>query len=190
MSLIIISGVLGSISICSFLYNSFKYYHYVLYLIHFYLIIIAAISDIGSASFKYDMRRLTEILAFPKAWYRRSIVRRMFLGDLSMSATHNDDSVSDATAGSPAANSKNQTKNASEKSPLLNNKDKLKLSLDGERQTKLKDVGKTTSVDSSESPSPTDLKSCTSWETLVLFAVNFKKLNVHMNMGNVMGNVM
>ena len=28
-----------------------------------------------------------------------------------------------------------------------------------------------------------------SWETLVLFAVNFTKLNVHMNMGNVMGNV-
>jgi hypothetical protein len=27
------------------------------------------------------------------------------------------------------------------------------------------------------------------WETLVLFTVNFTKLNVHMNMGNVMGNV-
>lgn len=27
------------------------------------------------------------------------------------------------------------------------------------------------------------------WETLVIFAVNFKRLNVHMNMGNVMGNV-
>jgi hypothetical protein len=39
--------------------------------------------DIGSASFKYDMRRLTEILAFPRAWYRRSIVRRLFLGDLT-----------------------------------------------------------------------------------------------------------
>lgn len=28
-----------------------------------------------------------------------------------------------------------------------------------------------------------------SWETLVLFAVNFTRLNVQMNMGNVMGNV-
>ena len=27
------------------------------------------------------------------------------------------------------------------------------------------------------------------WETLVLFAINFTRLNVHMNMGNVMGNV-
>ncbi|KAI5718886.1 hypothetical protein M8J76_001825 [Diaphorina citri] len=40
----------------------------------------STIVDIGSASFKYDMRRLTEILAFPKAWYRRNIMRRMFLG--------------------------------------------------------------------------------------------------------------
>lgn len=46
------------------------------------LFILAAVVDIGSASFKYDMRRLTEILAFPKAWYRRSIIRRLFLGDL------------------------------------------------------------------------------------------------------------
>lgn len=34
------------------------------------------------------------------------------------------------------------------------------------------------------SPSPS-----AAWETLVLFAVNFTKLNVLMNMGNVMGNV-
>ncbi|XP_014676728.1 PREDICTED: uncharacterized protein LOC106816619 [Priapulus caudatus] len=44
----------------------------------------SAVCDIGSASFKYDMRRLTEILAFPKAWYRRNIARRMFLGDQSV----------------------------------------------------------------------------------------------------------
>lgn len=40
--------------------------------------------DVGSASFKYDMRRLGEILSFPRAWYRRTIVRRMFLGDLGL----------------------------------------------------------------------------------------------------------
>lgn len=49
------------------------------------IILLVAIIDIGSASFKYDMRRLTEILAFPKAWYRRTIVRRLFLGDVSLS---------------------------------------------------------------------------------------------------------
>lgn len=46
-----------------------------------------AIVDVGSAWFKYDMRRLGEILAFPRAWYRRTIVRRMFLGDLSLHDT-------------------------------------------------------------------------------------------------------
>ncbi|KAE8630445.1 hypothetical protein XENTR_v10000826 [Xenopus tropicalis] len=45
------------------------------------LINISAVCDIGSASFKYDMRRLSEILAFPRAWYRRSIARHLFLGD-------------------------------------------------------------------------------------------------------------
>ena len=45
------------------------------------VISVAAICDIGSASFKYDMRRLLEILALPKAWYRRSLARRMFLGE-------------------------------------------------------------------------------------------------------------
>lgn len=33
-------------------------------------------------------------------------------------------------------------------------------------------------------------KSGSTWETLVLFAVNLSKLNIHMNMGNVMGNTM
>jgi len=42
---------------------------------------LSAVCDIGTASFKYDMRRLLEILALPKAWYRRSLARRMFLGE-------------------------------------------------------------------------------------------------------------
>lgn len=55
----------------------------------------------------------------------------------------------------------------------------------------MKDIGKTLSSDSTQenTPSPSEYKNMTAWETLVLFAVNFKKLNVHMNMGNVMGNV-
>ena len=41
----------------------------------------SALCDVGSASFNYDMRRLTEILALPKAWYRRTLARRLFLGE-------------------------------------------------------------------------------------------------------------
>ncbi|KAK9751638.1 Fragile site-associated protein C-terminus [Popillia japonica] len=154
----------------------------------------STITDIGSASFKYDMRRLAEILAFPKAWYRRSIVRRMFLGDLSMSVPANDDEESILTHASPntSRNFENKSKSHSDKSPLLN-KDKMKLSLESEssKHGRLKDLGRTFSCESenSSNSSPSEHKNMTAWETLVLFAVNFKKLNVHMNMGNVMGNV-
>lgn len=133
------------------------------------------------------MRRLTEILAFPKAWYRRSIVRRMFLGDLSTSVSHNDD---DSSTPSSTPNSKTQdTKPKSDKSPLLA-KDQLKYNVEHDvKQAKLREMGRTFSTESACSEG-VDLKSSTAWETLVLFAINFKKLNVHMNMGNVMGNVM
>lgn len=40
-----------------------------------------------------------------------------------------------------------------------------------------------------DTPSP-EQGSRPAWETLVLFAVNFTKLNVQMSMGNVMGNAM
>ncbi|XP_063358209.1 bridge-like lipid transfer protein family member 1 [Cydia amplana] len=111
----------------------------------------STIVDVGSAWFKYDMRRLGEILAFPKAWYRRTIVRRMFLGDLNVEAR-------------PASNNVPI-------SPVLPQREKKTLDIQ-----KPKDPGATTAGNAA-------------WETLVLFAVNFNKLNVHMNMGNVMGNV-
>ncbi|XP_075226335.1 transmembrane protein KIAA1109 homolog tweek [Lycorma delicatula] len=144
------------------------------------IIRFSTIVDIGSASFKYDMRRLTEILAFPKAWYRRSIVRRLFLGDLSTMAVYSEED------SSPEHDIE------SERSPmLLSNREKMRLNIDGDlnHHARLRsDRGKSGS--SSESASPSDPKpSGSAWETLVLFAVNFKRLNVHMNMGNVMGNV-
>jgi hypothetical protein len=36
------------------------------------------------------MRRLNEILAFPKAWYRKSIWKRMFIGEQTVSAMFSD----------------------------------------------------------------------------------------------------
>ncbi|XP_069356448.1 bridge-like lipid transfer protein family member 1 [Maniola hyperantus] len=111
----------------------------------------STIVDVGSAWFKYDMRRLSEILAFPKAWYRRSIVRRLFLGDVSVHTAHQTYS-----SNVPA-------------SPVLPQREKAK---------------------TAEPQKPKEDKSGgAAWETLVLFAVNFERLNVHMNMGNVMGNV-
>ncbi|XP_011301889.1 uncharacterized protein KIAA1109 isoform X7 [Fopius arisanus] len=166
----------------------------------------STIVDIGSASFKYDMRRLTEILAFPKAWYRRSIVRRLFLGDLSsgMASYEGENSPllnqEEAAMGSSLLKHCDKyppgdmlSKSAPEPSPTLT-RDKLRLSFDSElpRQTRgLKDIGRGWSFTSSDkytTNSGVKIRE-SAWETLVLFAINFTKLNVHMNMGNVMGNV-
>ncbi|KAJ1353025.1 hypothetical protein KIN20_009565 [Parelaphostrongylus tenuis] len=42
-------------------------------------------SNIGAAEFNYDMRRLSELMAFPKPWYRAAIARRVFFGDQAVS---------------------------------------------------------------------------------------------------------
>uniref|UniRef100_A0A1I7VD79 FSA_C domain-containing protein n=1 Tax=Loa loa TaxID=7209 RepID=A0A1I7VD79_LOALO len=41
-------------------------------------------ANIGSANFNYDMRRLAELISFPKPWYRHTIVRRLFFGNHSV----------------------------------------------------------------------------------------------------------
>ncbi|EZA51340.1 hypothetical protein X777_10025 [Ooceraea biroi] len=162
----------------------------------------STIIDIGSASFKYDMRRLTEILAFPKAWYRRSIVRRLFLGDLSSATAYPEEDGSrplnqeEAVMGSSLLKHYDRhtcdslSKNAPERSPVLN-REKLKLSLENEmpRPARLKDIGRGWSFTTDKQVSTEVKLRESAWETLVLFAVNFTRLNVHMNMGNVMGNV-
>lgn len=146
------------------------------------------------------MRRLTEILAFPKAWYRRSIVRRLFLGDLSLGSVQttnytcpqDQQDLSDSPRIDPeevsASNlSKSAPTSSDVRSPMLSSRDRLRLSLEGgiPRRSALSD-----SCDSSPlSPAISKNNPGGAWETLVLFAVNFTKLNVHMNMGNVMGNV-
>ncbi|XP_053959949.1 bridge-like lipid transfer protein family member 1 isoform X7 [Anastrepha ludens] len=167
----------------------------------------STIVDIGSASFKYDMRRLTEILAFPKAWYRRRIVRRLFLGDLSMqhmagtepaTPTGTPSTPRDASGSSGACKIPGYE---CAKSPVeaFYGKDKMRLDFDSQTSPqqqsshtgavrKLRSLGKSSSADSSSTP-PSEKNQITAWETLVLFAVNFTKLNVQMNMGNVMGNV-
>ncbi|XP_035723534.1 transmembrane protein KIAA1109-like isoform X4 [Vespa mandarinia] len=162
----------------------------------------STIVDIGSASFKYDMRRLTEILAFPKAWYRRSIVRRLFLGDLSTGTAYSEGDGSpplnqeEAVMGSSLLKHYDRhggdglSKSAPERSPTLN-RDKLRLSLESDmpKHARLKDIGRGWSFSADKKVTSEVKLRESAWETLVLFAVNFTRLNVHMNMGNVMGNV-
>ncbi|XP_056013431.1 bridge-like lipid transfer protein family member 1 isoform X4 [Ostrea edulis] len=137
----------------------------------------SAICDIGSAAFKYDMRRLSEILSFPKAWYNRSLARRMFLGDESYIHVADDASlpqsptevmppeyITHTHTGTPGSTTKIPGKHRSSLSQSESGKHK-----------------------SHHSGSHVTPKSV-SWETLVLFAVNLAKLDLHVNMSNVMGN--
>ncbi|CAG0892323.1 unnamed protein product, partial [Cyprideis torosa] len=151
--------------------------------------------DIGSASFKYDMRRLTEILAFPKAWYRRKIVRRLFLGDTTMRP--------DAEFGSTGASEQNPLNTPTKPSPGFHGMgDEPTTPVSPgtgqshphhyhfSRRGTAKGVSLFLPLEPANVPGSTGASGDRAgWETLVVFAVNFTKLNVQMNMSNVMGNV-
>ena len=47
----------------------------------------SGICDFGSATFTYDMRRLQEIMDFPKCWHKRGLFSRLFLGKEGTYAT-------------------------------------------------------------------------------------------------------
>lgn len=133
------------------------------------LIRFSALCDVGSASFKYDMRRLTEILAFPKAWYRRSIARRMFLGDPTTAGSAFGDQAEDSAETSSSSGTLSPSRADSFPFGSL-------------------ELG---SPEEEAAPSPQERPAPPrgqAWETLLLYALNLSRLNVHMNMGNVMGN--
>ncbi|XP_051507194.1 transmembrane protein KIAA1109 homolog isoform X2 [Myxocyprinus asiaticus] len=172
------------------------------------LINISAVCDIGSASFKYDMRRLSEILAFPRAWYRRSIARRLFLGDqtinLPASGPATPDSVESITQHlSPDSSRKaywrtwegqsNQHPSSSVFNDATTSHALLKSPATGwSRSVSDSAVPCRDSVTKTSTPSFRNGKAAAQqgspWETLVVFAINLKQLNVQMNMSNVMGN--
>ena len=149
----------------------------------------SATCDIGSASFKYDMRRLNEILAFPKAWYRKSIWKRMFIGDHSINAIFSDqeedDSISvdskDTDSSSEESNQTGTTVRTCIRKDSGANREGLRLNL---QETGRKRIYRS----ATRSDSRPLVSVANPWETLVLFSVNLSKLNITMNMGNVMGN--
>eukprot|EP00095_Tigriopus_kingsejongensis_P008238 maker-scaffold230_size244653-snap-gene-0.11 protein:Tk08238 transcript:maker-scaffold230_size244653-snap-gene-0.11-mRNA-1 annotation:"PREDICTED: uncharacterized protein KIAA1109-like isoform X7" len=138
----------------------------------------STIVDIGSASFKYDMRRLSEIMAFPKAWYRRALVRRLFLGELRTTSFHTEKEAPPSTPigewipKSTAKPTTSRRQSVSQGGQAHSKEKRVSIS-QVENQKKIW-IGQTTAH---------------SWETLVMIAINFKELKVQMNMGNVMGNV-
>ncbi|XP_035387616.1 transmembrane protein KIAA1109 homolog isoform X4 [Electrophorus electricus] len=171
------------------------------------LINISAVCDIGSASFKYDMRRLSEILAFPRAWYRRSIARRLFLGDQTINLPASGPATPDSAESvaqhlSPESSRKACWRtwdgqaaqhHSSVFSDATPNHTHLKSPAPGRsRSVSDSSAPRRDSVTKTSTPSFRNTKSAAQqgspWETLVVFAINLKQLNVQMNMSNVMGN--
>nr|XP_015825985.2 bridge-like lipid transfer protein family member 1 isoform X4 [Nothobranchius furzeri] len=177
------------------------------------LINISAVCDIGSASFKYDMRRLSEILAFPRAWYRRSIARRLFLGDQTInlpaaSGPATPDSAENITQHlSPESSRKAywRTWDGSTGTHIPQSPNVFSEHSTGSLgHLKSPAPGRTRSVSDSSAPRRDSVSKTSTpsfgkngksagqqgspWETLVVFAINLKQLTVQMNMSNVMGN--
>ncbi|XP_077332975.1 bridge-like lipid transfer protein family member 1 isoform X7 [Lithobates pipiens] len=187
------------------------------------LINISAVCDIGSASFKYDMRRLSEILAFPRAWYRRSIARRLFLGDQTINVPASGPGTPDSVEGvsqhlSPESSRKAycrtweqpsqsasfthmaQSPNvfsdhsaSNSMSPGIASHSLKSPAVTRSRSVSDSSVPRRDSVTKTSTPSFSKANKLSSqqgspWETLVVFAINLKQLNVQMNMSNVMGN--
>ncbi|XP_058888337.1 bridge-like lipid transfer protein family member 1 isoform X4 [Acipenser ruthenus] len=186
------------------------------------LINISAVCDIGSASFKYDMRRLSEILAFPRAWYRRSIARRLFLGDQTINLAASGPATPDSVEGvnqhlSPESTRKAYCKTWDQTSQSASYQHRpqspnvfsehaqnncmspggISHSLKSPAVSRSRSISDSSaprdSIDKTSTPSFNKANKIASqqgspWETLVVFAINLKQLNVQMNMSNIMGN--
>ncbi|XP_062852110.1 bridge-like lipid transfer protein family member 1 isoform X3 [Trichomycterus rosablanca] len=173
------------------------------------LINISAVCDIGSASLKYDMRRLSEILAFPRAWYRRSIARRLFLGDQTINLPASGPATPDSAESvaqhlSPESSRKAYWRTWDSQSAQHTSSSVFNDSTPPSH-THLKSpaMGRSRSVSDSSAPRRDSVTKTSTpaarnnkasaqqgspWETLVVFAINLKQLTVQMNMSNVMGN--
>lgn len=187
----------------------------------------SGLCDIGSASFRYDIRRLSEILAFPKAWYRKTLWKRVFLGDQGVANevildSSNLNLLDVGLAGHKTSDEESDQPDDLEDSDDQGLKFKISSSLSPDKlideltseqlkkstehlesgtaaavateqaATKSPEQAKhhqrTKSSDSSITHQQKKQLMNTPWETLILFGVNLSKLNIHMNMGNVMGN--
>lgn len=130
---------------------------------------LSVLADIGTSSFIYDMRNIKEVFIFPRIWYRRSLARRLFLGEESSSLPNYKNTTSTSNLNSSTGFLfKNDHKNSSNGS--------------------LSDLKRPKSlVFTAEAENSYSVNS--KWKTLVLIAVNLSDFEVKMNIGNVMGNV-
>ncbi|XP_071951549.1 bridge-like lipid transfer protein family member 1 isoform X2 [Antedon mediterranea] len=173
--------------------------------------------DIGSASLNYDIRRLTEVLAFPKAWYRKSIARQLFFGKESTTQlpTKQPSECDSSDSSSPKLGGSLENLSGARSFPLkppswrtpgaFNSASPGLFNLYSQlgRGTPLRQAFLHRSSDGTpaeliarrdqQRPTSTPLSNKDKeskqlvWDTRVVIGINLSKLQVNMNMSNVMG---
>ncbi|EDV19837.1 uncharacterized protein TRIADDRAFT_61706 [Trichoplax adhaerens] len=118
----------------------------------------AGLFDIKSAEFNYDMRGLSEILDVPKAWYRNSIARRLFLGNVGDSSN---------------------TQTRSSETPQSNWADGKEAMFERQHSNEFKLT--VPAIERQKSESITD------YDSMFVLACNLQQLVVTANMGSIMG---
>jgi hypothetical protein len=151
---------------------------------------LSVLADIGRASFIYDMRNIKEVFVFPKIWYRRSLARRLFLGEEPSSNQFQSNFNSNRNSQSPPPTSAHtnipqSSPQQDDLLPLLSNSRVQNRSFEQQNNQKRKRTHQNESADKSvhHSNNPSN------WQTLVLVSINLSELEVKMNVGNVMGHV-
>ncbi|KAI1727949.1 hypothetical protein DdX_00092 [Ditylenchus destructor] len=127
---------------------------------------LVIVSNVGAANFNYDMRRLSELLTFPKPWYRKQLIRRLFFGDQSVAATNAAANLQRFNSSSTSAYQSPHNRHSSKAG-----------SISGHQITQ-----KGRNIGSAHQINPT------SWAASVIFSMQWRELNVNAQMSNTMGN--
>uniref|UniRef100_A0A915E6Q2 Bridge-like lipid transfer protein family member 1 C-terminal domain-containing protein n=1 Tax=Ditylenchus dipsaci TaxID=166011 RepID=A0A915E6Q2_9BILA len=132
-------------------------------------------SNVGTANFNYDMRRLSELLTFPKPWYRKQLIRRLFFGEQSVAAA--------------AASAKLQRYNStsSTAAPAFKGNSQMRYGSDDLSSSNQEFQPKKGATPVKSVTSAAQLNQIT-WAASVIFSMQWKELNINAQMSNTMGN--
>ncbi|KAI1727267.1 hypothetical protein Ddc_04564 [Ditylenchus destructor] len=127
---------------------------------------LVIVSNVGAANFNYDMRRLSELLTFPKPWYRKQLIRRLFFGDQSVAATNAATNLQRFNSSSTSAYQSPHNRHSSKAGSISGH----------QIAQKGRNIGSTHQMNP------------TSWAASVIFSMQWRELNVNAQMSNTMGN--
>lgn len=175
---------------------------------------LSVLADIGSSSFIYDMRNIKEVFIFPKIWYRRSLARRLFLGEETSFLQPSHSAYKTNTSNSnlinpnqqnPIFNTNNNNNNNNTSTGFLFKNDFKSNSTSSLNELKRRKFyifnfilfkksllillfyeAKSIALNLEDS---SYCVNNSKWKTLVLISVNLAEFEVKMNIGSAMGNV-